>query len=1281
MSTSIGHRARRYPLLNALRTAHCLFEILQSSQWPRLLLAALTWIACLSPGFAWEREPPTITKAFGAATIPVNGTTSLSFTIRNPNSWASLSGIGFTDRFPAGMATAKSGRAYSDCPEGRFDNGTEPGSTNLSFSGASLPPNRSCTVSIDVTVTTAGEKFNQTDPIRSDAGFGRKSNPAVIWVRSSPPTISKAFGATSIPVNGTTSLSFTINNPNSFPLTGIGFSDPFPAGLAVSSAPAGACGGTITAASRTLSLAGATLAANASCTFSVNVKVGSTAGVITNTTGPVTSNESPIGSSSNTATITVIGAPPTISKAFGAASVQANGTTSLSFTINNPNGFPLTGVGFSDPFPAGLAVSSAPAGACGGAVAVASHTLSLAGATLAAGASCTFSVNVKVGPTAGAISNTTNPVTSNEAPIGGSPSNTATITVTGVAPTISKAFGAASVPANGTTSLSFTINNPNGFPLTGVGFSDPFPAGLAVASAPAGACGGAVTVVSGTLSLAGATLAASASCTFSVNVKVGTTTGAISNTAGPVTSNEAPVGGSPSNTATITVTGVAPTISNAFGAASVPVNGTTSLSFTINNPNGFSLTGVGFSDAFPAGLAVLSAPAGACGGAVAVASGTLTLTGGTLAASASCTFSVNIKVGTTTGVISNTTGPVTSNQFPNGSGGGPSNTATITVIALSPPTISEMFGAASIPLKGSVSLTFTITNPNASASLTGVGFTDALPAGLLVSTPNSLTGSCGGGVITATSGSSSVSLAGATLAANASCTFSISVTGTAPGIKDNTTGAVTSNEAGNGGTASASLSVNAPSTTTISLTSSINPSNVGQAVTFTARVTSPEGTPTGVLTFKDGGTTIGTATLATGVVSLTTSSLTLGTHVITATYGGTAIFAASTSPPLIQMVQVPGDSMRLRALQITVSRMQAQASGDAFSDGASGAIADAFSEGGGALITPRGDTLHFNFAADPDADGSSTRHTSDPYDAVSGFPTELRNLQSESSPASRIDDEFAGLAYSRTSMTQTSRPFVPPKEWLLWADVRGTDWNTDPSSGDIRGGQVNAIAGLTRKLTPDFLIGVLGGYENFDYSSETLNGRLKGDGWTLGSYLGWRISPGVRFDAEVGRSGISYDAVSGLAAATYPGDRWLLSGGLTGTYKTQWLEIEPSASVYAIWEHDAAYTDTLGTQQPDNTFSTGRASTGFKMAYPLAWDRVTTLSPYVGLYADSYFSSEAATVLLPNQFVQGWAARTTAGLSYNVVDGPKLSVGGELGGLGSQSFTVWTIRARAGIPF
>ena len=52
---------------------------------------------------------------------------------------------------------------------------------------------------------------------------------------------------------------------------------------------------------------------------------------------------------------------------------------------------------------------------------------------------------------------------------------------------------------------------------------------------------------------------------------------------------------------------------------------------------------------------------------------------------------------------------------------------------------------------------------------------------------------------------------------------------------------------------------------TVALTSSQNPSVFGQSVTFTATVSATGGTPTGTVTFLDGGTSIGTATLSAGV--------------------------------------------------------------------------------------------------------------------------------------------------------------------------------------------------------------------------------------------------------------------------------------------------------------------------------------------------------------------------------------------------------------------------------
>ncbi len=91
--------------------------------------------------------------------------------------------------------------------------------------------------------------------------------------------------------------------------------------------------------------------------------------------------------------------------------------------------------------------------------------------------------------------------------------------------------------------------------------------------------------------------------------------------------------------------------------------------------------------------------------------------------------------------------------------------------------------------------------------------------------------------------------------------------------------------------------------TTTTLTSSANPSNTGSPVTFIAKVSSGAGTPTGSVAFSDSGIALGTAALNnSGIATFATSSLTAGTHTITASYSGTSGFAASTSPALSQVV-------------------------------------------------------------------------------------------------------------------------------------------------------------------------------------------------------------------------------------------------------------------------------------------------------------------------------------------------------------------------------------------
>jgi hypothetical protein len=124
----------------------------------------------------------------------------------------------------------------------------------------------------------------------------------------------------------------------------------------------------------------------------------------------------------------------------------------------------------------------------------------------------------------------------------------------------------------------------------------------------------------------------------------------------------------------------------------------------------------------------------------------------------------------------------------------------------------------------------------------------------------------------------------------------------------------------NTSTAALTPTINKAGTTT-TLTSSPNPSVVGQTVTFTATVSpvAPATCPrTGTVTFTiSGGPTL-TGTLVGGVATASTAALTGGPHVVTATYGGDTCYNGSTSAPLTQLVNVTTSNTTLTATPATI---------------------------------------------------------------------------------------------------------------------------------------------------------------------------------------------------------------------------------------------------------------------------------------------------------------------------------------------------------------------------
>lgn len=460
--------------------------------------------------------------------------------------------------------------------------------------------------------------------------------------------------------------------------------------------------------------------------------------------------------------------------------------------------------------------------------------------------------------------------------------------------------------------------------------------------------------------------------------------------------------------------------------------------------------------------------------------------------------------------------------------------------------------------------------------------------------------------------------------------------------------------------------------TSTQLVSSLNPSALNEEVVFTATVSGGTVAPTGQVTFSIDGVAQPPVPLAGSVATFATSTLTAGSHAIVAAYGGSATHAASTSETLTQTVNDSGDSEKLREVQVQMTKMVAQASGQAISGAIDGAVSDGFSDSGGQLMEGSAGMLGFSLV--PPQEVKETT----PESALDGLAGEGK-LADRARAASNT---MLGYADKPLAVSMPNVGEQDPQRWRLWAKIHNTAWNAKPEKADIEGNQINFLAGVGYRLTPNFIVGAFGGYETFDYTSAPLNGRLEGDGWTVGGYLGWKITPSLRFDAGFARSELSYDASAGTAAGAFGGERWLLQSGLTGSHTMNGFEIEPSARIYALWENEDAYTDSLGAFHDTRSFSTARASGGVKVTYPVEGDGYV-ISPYLGLYADYYFSKDdaSADLTFEDAIQDGWSARVTAGFGLNLDGGAQLSIGGELGGLGEGGAPHGTVKGTLRIPF
>jgi hypothetical protein len=273
--------------------------------------------------------------------------------------------------------------------------------------------------------------------------------------------------------------------------------------------------------------------------------------------------------------------------------------------------------------------------------------------------------------------------------------------------------------------------------------------------------------------------------------------------------------------------------------------------------------------------------------------------------------------------------------------------------------------------------------------------------------------------------------------------------------------------------------------TQVLLTSSANPATYAQPLTLTAAITSNGSIPSGVVSFSDGASTLGTTTLnASGIASLTLTSLSPGMHEIVANYAGDGRASASVSVPLELTVK------QLTAVALSTSANPAQTlSGITFSAIVTGSGAGVPT---GAIAFSDGTTQLGTVALDPNGQAvlTVTGLPAGKHSVVGSYVGDLTDFTSASQPLAQI----VQLRGTGTSVSGSQTDATNPQQVTLIAVVR-PDGSVTPtgtvtfSSGNLTLGTAGVdstgVATLTVLLEsgPENVIASYGGDPAYAASS------------------------------------------------------------------------------------------------------------------------------------------------------------------------------------------------------
>ncbi|MBL7943621.1 MAG: hypothetical protein JNM00_12690, partial [Flavobacteriales bacterium] len=263
-----------------------------------------------------------VVKGFNPVLVYGGAFSTMSVQLINPNLNAPLTGIAFTDD----MTLLGTGMRLANPVN--FDVGTcggvltgNPGDTSFSFSGGTMAPNTTCTLTLRVVMTVNGNLTNRI-PAATVTTFNGVTNPdptEASLTNLPGVSVNKSFNPDQVLTDEPSTLTILITNTSNVPVVNMGLADNLPGSLpdglmvATPSNATNTCGGTLTAVpgSQTIQLTGGGLTAigspGSSCIVAVDV-VSTRPGVYINTipAGAISADGGVTNNDPTTDTLTVI---------------------------------------------------------------------------------------------------------------------------------------------------------------------------------------------------------------------------------------------------------------------------------------------------------------------------------------------------------------------------------------------------------------------------------------------------------------------------------------------------------------------------------------------------------------------------------------------------------------------------------------------------------------------------------------------------------------------------------------------------------------------------------------------------------------------------------------------------------------------------------------------------------------------------------------------------------------------------------------------------------------